>query len=158
MVLEGLELWNLWVVAGVVAGFQLGAFRWRIERELRMEDEGKTVWFPRTDWMLAGSFVGLLVFVFILPTFGNIPVECAARWLVVSMIPLGVYPFALIGHYQLFRERKGRISRDGFPLGEKIVLGVGLALVIAGATFAVWACWGDSLWMAGMAVRQSILA
>ena len=27
MGLEGLEIWNLWVVAGVMAGFQVGAFR-----------------------------------------------------------------------------------------------------------------------------------
>ena len=27
MGLVGLELWNLWVAAGVVAGFQVGAFR-----------------------------------------------------------------------------------------------------------------------------------
>ena len=68
MELEGVKLWNLWIVAGVVAGFQIGAFRWRIERELRMEEKNQTVWFPVTDWMLVGSFVGLLITVFILPT------------------------------------------------------------------------------------------
>ena len=146
MELEGVKLWNLWIVAGVVAGFQVGAFRWRIERELRMEDKSKTVWFPPTDYMLVLSFVALLVWVFILPTLGIVSVECAARGLVASMIPLGVYPFGLIGHYQLFCPRGGRINRGPFPVGERWILGIGMVLFAMGVAYAVLACCGVSLW------------
>ena len=146
MELEGVKLWNLWIVAGVVAGFQIGAFRWRIERELRMEEKNQTVWFPVTDWMLVGSFVGLLITVFILPTLVNISVECTARLLVVCVIPLAVYPFGLIGHYKLFRPRKGLIDRDPFPMGEKWILRVGMLFIVIGAAYAVLACNEVSLW------------
>ena len=146
MELEGVKLWNLWIVAGVVAGFQIGAFRWRIERELWMEEKKETVWFPLTDWMLVGSFVGLLITVFILPTLVNISVECTARLLVVCVIPLGVYPLGLIGHYKLFCPRKGRINRDRFPIGEKWILGVGVLFIVIGAAHAVLACNEVSLW------------
>ena len=146
MELEGVKLWNLWIVAGVVAGFQIGAFRWRIERELRMEDKCEPVWFPLTDYMLVLSFMALLVWVFILPTLGIVPVECAARGLVASMIPLGVYPFGLIGHYQLFLPREGRINRGLFPIGERWILGGGMLLFGMGVAYAVLACCGGSLW------------
>ena len=140
MELEGVKLWNLWAVAGVVAGFQVVALRWRIKRELRMEEHKETVWFPYVDWMLLISFIGLLIFVFILPTLTTISVECVARFLAVCMIPLGVYPVGLIGHYQLFSKRKGRIGRDQFPKEEKWVLGVGVLLTVIGAACAVLAC------------------
>ena len=145
MELEGVKLWDLWIVAGVVAGFQIGAFRWRIDRELKMEYQCETVWFPPTDYMLAFSFVALLVWVFILPALGIVSVECAARGLVASMIPLGVYPFGLIGHYQLFLPREGRIGRKSFPTGEKWILGVGLVFFLLGVGYAVLACCGVSL-------------
>jgi hypothetical protein len=62
----GVELGTLWSAAGVIAGFQVAAFTWRITREVYMSDKGEPVWLPLADWLnllslavtLLGVFVG----------------------------------------------------------------------------------------------------
>jgi hypothetical protein len=46
----------LWRSAGVLAGFQVTAFTLRIKREMDMEQEGETGWFPLADMLNLVSF------------------------------------------------------------------------------------------------------
>src|SRR4051812_19731422 len=39
--MAGVELGTLWSAAGVIAGFQVAAFTWRITHELYMSDKGE---------------------------------------------------------------------------------------------------------------------
>jgi hypothetical protein len=41
--MAGVELGTLWSAAGVIAGFQVAAFTWRITHELYMSDKGEPV-------------------------------------------------------------------------------------------------------------------
>ena len=57
---------DVWVAAGVVIGFQLTAFSWRMNRELSEYETGDR-WFPWADWLNVTSLLVTVGGVFVLP-------------------------------------------------------------------------------------------
>ena len=115
------DLKDLWTPAGLLLGFQVTLFKWRLEREAAVGDKGDIPWLVPADYV---SLAGMLVFVFgvvLLPLSGLLPIN-GARW----AFGLGVLLFVgqalgLAGHYQLFNRSQKR-QFVWFPGQEKIVV------------------------------------
>jgi hypothetical protein len=63
--MAGVKLGTLGSAAGVIAGFQVGAFTWRITREVNMSDTGEAVWLPVADLPNLASLAVTLLGVFV---------------------------------------------------------------------------------------------
>jgi hypothetical protein len=115
------DLKDLWIPTGLLLGFQVTLFKWRLEREASVGDEGDIPWLVPSDYV---SIVGMFSFVFgvvLLPVSGLASVA-VARW----SFGLGTLLFmgqtlGLAGHYQLFNRSKKR-RFVWFPTQEKVVI------------------------------------
>src|ERR1019366_2234495 len=104
------DLKDLWIPTGLLLGFQVTLFKWRLEREAQVGDEGDIPWLVPADYV---SIVGMLSFVLgvvLFPVAGFAPVG-VARW----AFGLGTLLFigqalGLAGHYQLFNRSKSGSS------------------------------------------------
>ena len=67
LILEELQLAHVWTAGAVLLGFQLGAFTWRINREVSMGDKGYVTWLTLADGLVGISFLWVVVFVFAMP-------------------------------------------------------------------------------------------
>jgi hypothetical protein len=122
------DLKDLWIPTGLLLGFQVTLFKWRLEREARVGDEGDIPWLVPADYI---SILGMLSFVFgviLLPASELVSIQ-VARW----AFGLGTLLFigqslGLAGHYQLFNKSQQR-QFVWFPLQEKVV--VGLTILIS---------------------------
>ena len=142
--MESLQLSQLWTVAVVLAGFQVAALTWRINREIYVEERGTTkptrnrqptgdeetngnrkrepTWVTIADGFVFVSFMLLIFGVFAAPVFSAMTVECAARLLGLSLVIFGVSPVVLAGHYNLYCSwvRSIRVTellgKNGWPL------------------------------------------
>ena len=78
----------------------MGAFGFRIKREIEMRAIGATYWLPRADFVLLASLAIVLIGVFVLPVLGA-GAAFARYSLGWAFLLLAGYPFALAGHYDL---------------------------------------------------------
>ena len=76
---------------------------WRISREIMMRDQGQVAWLPIADILCLVSLVTIVAGVFILPILGLADLVLATRLFGLALVLFAGYPFALAGHYQLFR-------------------------------------------------------
>jgi hypothetical protein len=133
------DLKGLWRPAGLLLGFQVTLFKWRLEREAGIGDKGDTPWLTPSDYV--GLF-GRLAFVFgvvLLPVSGLVVSIAVARW----AFGLGALLFVgqalgLAGHYQLFNRTQKR-KHVWFSRQEKVVVAVTAiaAIFYTAATFAL---------------------
>ena len=124
-----LEFTHLWMAAGVLIGFQVSSFGWRISREADV-DEAVSTWLPPADIVNLFSMMVTALGVFILPILGLINTEFSLLAFGFAMLLFVGYPFALAGHYDLFH--KGPRSFEYFPRQEKIVIAL---IAIASAAY-----------------------
>jgi hypothetical protein len=118
---------DLWTPTGLILGFQVVLFKWRLEQEAHVGDKGSIPWLVPSDYL---SIVGMLCFVLgvvLLPVSGLVR-GGAARW----AFGLGILLFlgqvlGLAGHYQLYNRSKER-QFVWFPLQEKIVVGIAVLI------------------------------
>ena len=91
-----LTLSQLWTAAAVLAGFQVSAFIWRINREVAVEVEGWPTWLTLPDGIAAASFLMVVVGVFALPLSGSVAsTDTVAKLLGLAVIMFATYPFVL---------------------------------------------------------------
>jgi hypothetical protein len=123
------DIRELWTAGGILLGFQLTAFHFRLSRELKFRDEGDITWLPWADLFSLISMLIMVLCIFLLPILG-IGLHIAANAFGVSLILFVGYPFALAGHYELFTKR-GKDSRKGghCPFQEKVVLAVTVLVI-----------------------------
>lgn len=115
------DLKDLWTPAGLLLGFQVTLFKWRLEREAEVGDKGDIPWLTPSDYV---SLIGMLAFVFgvvLLPVSGVVSTT-VARW----AFGLGALLFVgqalgLAGHYQLFNRTQKR-QFVWFSKQEKVVV------------------------------------
>src|ERR1700694_1640275 len=112
---------DLWIPTGLLLGFQVTLFKWRLEREAQVGDEKGIPWLVPADNV---GIVGMLIFVLgvvLLPVAGVVHVEIA-RWAfgLGALLFIG-QPLGLAGHYQLFNRSKKR-QFVWFPSQEKVVV------------------------------------
>ena len=73
------DLKDLWTPAGLILGFQVTLFKWRLERESEVGDKGDIPWLVPSDYI---SILGMFCFVFgvvLLPVSGAVGSKFA-RW------------------------------------------------------------------------------
>lgn len=112
---------DLWIPTGLLLGFQVTLFKWRIEREASIGDKGDIPWLTPADYV---GICGMLVFVFLvimLPSAGFIGIFAArTAFGVGTLLFVGQY-MSLAGHYQLYNLSKHR-KFIWFPMQEKIAI------------------------------------
>jgi hypothetical protein len=95
------HLSQLWTLATIVILFQLIAFGWRLSRESEPAKSNAS-WLPPADFLNLLSILVSICTVFVLPALGIAVYEAPAGF-ALSLILLAGYPFAIAGHYRLFR-------------------------------------------------------
>ena len=99
-----IHITEVWAAAALVIGFQLLAFSWRLDRELKLMDLYKEKQIDEPNWFPLGDYLNLLsMLVLISKVFiYYADPKAAASGLTLSLILLAGYPFTIIGHYWLF--------------------------------------------------------
>ena len=124
------ELKDLWTPVGLILGFQVTLFKWRLERESQVGDAGDIPWLVPSDYV---SILGMLVLVFgaiLLPLSGFLSARCARVSFGLGSLFFVGQTLGLAGHYQLYNKSRQRVF-VWFPLQEKIV--IMLTVIGAGA-------------------------
>jgi hypothetical protein len=126
-----MKLSTIWSAAGFLVGLQLGAFSWRVTREIAMEQRGEVTWLPLAEMLNLAAIVVVVVGVFLLPIGGYGSLHVPRICLGVSLILFVGHAFALVGHYELFTRGRSREPRPWLPRQELLAVGLtGFAVLI----------------------------
>ena len=128
------ELKDLWTPTGLLLGFQVTLFKWRLERESEVGDKGDIPWLVPSDYV---SIVGMLAFlcgVLLLPMSGLASTVVARTSFGLGALLFVGQVLGLAGHYQLFNQSKTR-KFVWFPTQEKAVV---LLTVATGLLYLYW--------------------
>jgi hypothetical protein len=89
-------------IAGILIGFQLTFFTFRLTRELTFKPKDR--WFPIPDFINLLSVLITVLFIFIYPlkNIETFDIDVCQKMFGFSVLLFVLYPFALIGHYKLF--------------------------------------------------------
>jgi hypothetical protein len=116
------ELRDLWIPTGVLLGFQVTLFKWRLEREAGIGDASDGVpWLTPSDYM---SIIGMLAYVIgviLLPVSGLVPTHFSRGMFGLGALLFVGQALGLAGHYQLFNRAKPR-QHVWFPAQERVVI------------------------------------
>ena len=115
------DLKDLWTPTGLLLGFQVTLFKWRLEREAEVGDKGDIPWLVPADYV---SILGMLTFVFgavLLPLSGLVSTGFARSSFGLGALLFVGQALGLAGHYQLFNRSRTR-KFVWFPTEEKIVV------------------------------------
>lgn len=130
------DLKDLWTPTGLLLGFQVTLFKWRLEREAEVGDKGDIPWLVPADYV---SIAGMLSFVFgtiLLPLSGLATVEFARGSFAIGALLFVGQALGLAGHYQLFNRSRVR-KFVWFPVQEKIVVALTVASTVAYIYFSL---------------------
>lgn len=135
MVAMSIELTDIWTAAGVLIGFQITSFVWRISREVEVAKKGDLTWLPPADILNLISMAVAMVGVFVFPILGLVDLNFIRFSFGLAVLLFIGYPFALAGHYDMYNNKTGR-SMSYFPFQEKVVVAIMTILVIIYLTLA----------------------
>ena len=157
--MAGLELHQLWTVGAVVAGFQVAALTWRINREIYVEERRlrgsdrirrgartsglasaslnhsdnlatEPTWVTVADLVVFASFLVLIGGVFALPAVRQSSIELATELLGLSLLMFGLSQAVLAGHYNLYCSNRHSSSRIWITFQEKVASAISFILVV----------------------------
>jgi hypothetical protein len=125
---------TLWIPTGLILGFQVTFFKWRLEREVQLTDKAADADKALPTYLVSSDYLsiaGMLCFVggvILLPTSG------ISATIAPAAFGLGVLLFVgqvlgLAGHYDLYNHRPRRVS--WFPRQEKIAVGFTIVVSVA---------------------------
>jgi hypothetical protein len=126
-----LQFSDVWTAAGVLLGFQVTSFAWRLSREVDVGDKRAVTWLPPADLINMVSMVILVGGVYLSSTLGLVNISFVVRAFGLSTLLFVGYPFALAGHYEMYNRHTSR-SFAYFPRQEKIVT---VVVVVLGVTY-----------------------
>ena len=129
---DSIQLSQLWTAAAVLAGFQITALTWRLNREVTMEAESERTWATLPDVFVAVSFLVVVVGVFAAPLSGSASTDMAAKLLGIAMLMFSAFPFVLAGHYNLYCSWGKSRPRPRVTKQEWVAAGVSILLAIGG--------------------------
>ena len=135
--MEAIQLSHIWAAAAVLAGFQITAFTWRINREIDMEAEYEPTWLTLSDLFVAASFLVVVIFVFAAPLKETVSTETAARFLGVSLFIFATHLFVKAGHYNLYCSWGKKSPRDRLTKQE-CAAAVASAILVIGGSLWIW--------------------
>jgi hypothetical protein len=127
------ELADIWTVAGVLLGFQVSSFVWRLSREISVGESNHVTWLPPADIVNLVSMIILVIGVFVVPILGILDSTLPEQAFGLALLLFVGYPFAIAGHYDMYNKNTDRsVDADGyyvyFTFQEKLVVVV-IALV-----------------------------
>ena len=131
--MESIQLSQLWTAAAVLAGFQVTALTWRINREVAMEAEDERTWVTLPDGYVAVSFLVIVVGVFAAPLSNSASTEMAVKLFGVALLIFAASPFVLAGHYNLYCSWDKRVPRPRVTKQELTAAVVTVLLCAGGA-------------------------
>jgi hypothetical protein len=123
-----IKIEHIWTASGFLIALQIGAFTWRINREIKISEKKDINWLPWADIINLLSLLTAFLGVFVLPLLGLESSKIPRIALGLSIILFAGYPFALAGHYELFT--KGGRSMVYFPGQEKVAVFITLGTAI----------------------------
>ena len=115
------DLKELLTPGGVLLGFEVTAFSWRISREMQVAKEGDIVWLAPADYL---NLLAMLVTsggVFVLPALGFENTAIFRILFGLAAILFICHAFALAGHYELYG-RGHKHKPVFFPRQEKLAM------------------------------------
>lgn len=119
---------------GILLGFQVTAFTWRVNRELQFRDKanvGDKVHngSSPSDWLsLAAILLNASTIVALLL---NAPAAIGLALFGVSLVLFATYPFAVLAHYRIFRRTEHVVgSQPVSTPAEWIIISVGLVVAL----------------------------
>jgi len=124
-----LKLADIWIAAGILMGFQIASFSWRVMREATVGDKQQPTWLPPADWVNLVSMLTLVIGVFIMPIVHSVDLNLVKHVFGLALILFAGYPFALAGHYDMYNHKTAR-GFEYFTLQEKLAIVVIVAVVI----------------------------
>ena len=116
------ELSELLTPTGLILGFQLTLFNWRLEREVEVGDRGDIPWLVPSDYISILGMLAFLIGVILLPILGAVTVRVAKASFGLGALLFVGQTLGLAGHYQLYNRRESR-KFVWFPVQEKVVVG-----------------------------------
>lgn len=126
---------NLLQAVGVILGFQITAFSWRISRELKIRGKAKInamveIGMTPSDWLSIVSIVLNVLAILALTIVGSF--AAATAIFSASLVLFGAYPFAVLGHYDMFtRKRRSATFQPASTDAEWIVVIMGSMAALA---------------------------
>ena len=124
-----LELSQVWTAAGVLLGFQVTSFAWRIAHESQVADKGDVSWIPPADYLNLSAMLATVLGVFVAPVLELASLNAAQMWFGLGAILFVGHSFALAAHYELFN-RTTRRTYNYFPLQEKVAIFIVVAVAV----------------------------
>lgn len=115
--------------AGVLLGFQITSFTWRISREVNIGESDPT-WLPVADMLNLASMLVVVIGVFVLPILNVANLRFMKLAFGLALLLFIGYPFALAGHYDMYNRKTTR-SVKYFPFQEKVVAVCVLSAIVA---------------------------
>ncbi len=67
-----MQLSEIWSAAGFLIALQLGAFSWRLSREISMAERGEVTWLPLAEALNLAALLVAVIGVFLLPIAGYV--------------------------------------------------------------------------------------
>ena len=107
------DLKDLWTPTGLLLGFQVTLFKWRLEREAEVGDKGDIPWLVPADYV---SILGMLTFVFgavLLPLSGLVSTGFARSSFGLGALLFVGQALGLAGHHQLFNRSASAADAGG---------------------------------------------
>jgi hypothetical protein len=124
------RLSDIWSAAGFLIALELGAFSWRLSREINMSERGEPTWLPVAEFLNLAAMVVAVVGVFILPIAGFRSSRLPRVLLGVSLVLFVGHAFALAGHYELFTPGPRSRPAPYATLQEWIAVGASILLAM----------------------------
>jgi hypothetical protein len=129
------EIRDLWTPTGLLLGFQVTLFKWRLEREAEVGDKGDIPWLVPSDYVSIVGMLSFVVGVILLPAAGVSSAVVARTAFGLGALLFIGQSLGLAGHYQLYNLTKHR-EFIWFPTQEKIVVAL---TILAGVVYCVLA-------------------
>lgn len=127
---------DIWVATGILVGFQVTSFVWRISREVEVGKENDFTWLPPSDILNLVSMAVAMFGVFAFPILGFFDINFPKYAFGLAVLLFIGYPFALAGHYDMYNKKTKR-SYLYFPFQEKVVIAIVSIFVVIYLTIAI---------------------
>lgn len=100
-----LQLIDVWTVAGILLGFKVTSFAWRVSLEVQVGETGDLTWLPPADLLNLLSMTATVIGVFIIPILFGAGTKFVQYSLGLALLLFVGYPFALAGHYDMLQQQ-----------------------------------------------------
>jgi hypothetical protein len=136
---------NLNTLISFTLAAQFALFQLRIKREIDVGDAGRGTWFPLPDFINIASMLIVMACCVIWPLTHGKYDKLSIVVFTVAAVLLAFHPICMIGHYQLFSERrlvpiKGKpgVHTPYCTRSEAFLIGLAIACAAAAGGYVMW--------------------